>query len=292
MIPVAFAIIPIIIAKEICSKDEQRSTLESTKINDNLFEDETNCVSLSDSIGSDDTFDDLSIEESLVDEASLAELCNLIGPIVPEDEEEIQSTIIIDEKRLPSNLEFSKTIELPVGYLRLRRAFLSDKSQFWTDSILKVALGYEELKITGWYHHHKELIGHLDLPSDVNHKDLIGATRETSYLMPAGRLVPANVAHETCTLKEYNDDFFALCMSTRTPGVPFGERFIAETQIIVVRTGKNSCRMICSVEAEFPNGPPFGMKGQIKRAMKRGTINVFEKIGNHIKSCATSYGWR
>ena len=101
----------------------------------------------------------------------------------------------------------------------------------------------------------------------------------------------ANIAYETCNIEEYNDDFFTLCMSTRTPGVPFGEMFIAKTQIIVVRRGKHYCRMICSVEGEFPNRPLLGMKGQIKRAMKRDAIDAFEKIGNHIKKCATSYGW-
>lgn len=294
----------IILAKEIFAEDEQRSSaLESSKqINDYLFEDdETNSlnVSLSDCSVSDATcvdtsFDDSSIEESssVFDEScSFAQLCKLIGPIVQEDEEETRSTSTIDNKTLPSNLEFSKTIELPVGYLRLRKAFLSSKSQFWTDSILKNALGYEEVKCTEWEHHHNELIGRLDLPSNISHEDLIGATRETSYLMPAGRLVPANMAYESCTLKEYNDNFFTLCMSTRTPDVPFGKRFIAETKIIVVRTGKNSCQMICSVEAEFPNGPPLGMKGQIKRGMRRGTMDTFEKIGNHIKKCASSRGY-
>jgi len=290
----------ILLAKEVFAEDERRSSVLDSKINDYLFENATNSLntSLSDSSASDETscvdtsFDDLSIEESLVDENYLAQQCDFFGPIIDKDEDEIQSTSTIDERtRLPSNLESSKTIELPVGYFRLRRAFLSSKSQFWIDSVLKIALGYEEVKNTGWDHQHRDLIGHLDLPSGVSHKDLIGATREISYLMPAGRLVPANMAYETCTIKEYNDVFFSLCMSTETPGVPFGDSFIASTQIIVVRTGKNACLMICSVEAEFPNRPPLGMKGQIKRAMKRGTIETFEKIGDHIKKCATSYGW-
>ena len=34
----------------------------------------------------------------------------------------------------------------------------------------------------------------------------------------------------------------------------YGHTFVAWTQYSIVNTGKNTCRMVCSVEAEFPNG--------------------------------------
>ncbi len=121
--------------------------------------------------------------------------------------------------------------------------------------------------------------------------DFVGAQKVTSYLMPAGRLVGANMAHETATITAYETDFFALTMVTSTPDVPFGSRFNAKTQIVVVNTGENTCELICSVEPEFPHGPPMGMKGQIQRGMKKGSLDTFEKIGSHIRNCAVSYGW-
>ena len=39
--------------------------------------------------------------------------------------------------------------------------------------------------------------------------------------------------------------------------VPYGNTFVAWTQYTIINTGKNTCRMICSVEAEFPNGAPM-----------------------------------
>lgn len=123
------------------------------------------------------------------------------------------------------------------------------------------------------------------------HSDVIGAKKETSYRMPAGRLVGASTAYETATISAYESEFFALSISTATPGVPFGSRFLARTQIVVINTGENTCKLVCSVEAEFPKGPPMGMKGQIQKGMKKGTLETFEKIGSFIKNCAVSYGW-
>ena len=101
--------------------------------------------------------------------------------------------------------------------------------------------------------------------------------------MPRNGLVKANTAYETAVLIEYNDDCFALKRSTLTPDVPYGKRFIAHTQICVLNKGNGSCRMICSVEAEFPEGPPMGVGGQIKKGMNSGTKEVFTKIGETIR---------
>jgi len=144
MIPIAFVIIPILFAREVLADDEEKSADFDSKVADYLSDENTHS-SISDSSFSDGSCvnsDDFSVEESLVDEASLAQLCYLLGPIVPKDEDEVQS--IIAENKLPPNLEFSTNIDLPVGYFRLRRAFLSKESKFWTESILKKALGYRE----------------------------------------------------------------------------------------------------------------------------------------------------
>lgn len=232
-------------------------------------------------------YDDISIEESTIDEASQVELCGLLGPPVPIDDNGIDPERFLT---LPDNLHDTVIIDLPVGYHRIRRAFLTSSSNFWTDSILIKALGYDEVNCTGW-DRHNATIGLPDLPNSVDVKEYIGATKTTTYVMPAGKLVGSSVATERTTLSDYTDDFFVIKMKTYTPGVPFGKKFLAKTQITVVNLGHNQCQMICSVEPEFPHGPPLGMKGQITKGMKVGTMETFDKIGAHIKNCAISYGW-
>jgi len=104
----------------------------------------TDTSSLLTSASSCSSFDeDLSSDESCVDEASQAQLCDLLGPSVREDEEMRNATSISHES-LPSNLQDTTVFDLPVGFYRLRRAFLSSKSDFWTESVLNKALKYEE----------------------------------------------------------------------------------------------------------------------------------------------------
>eukprot|EP00553_Chaetoceros_curvisetus_P009651 CAMPEP_0204634876 /NCGR_PEP_ID=MMETSP0717-20131115/30273_1 /ASSEMBLY_ACC=CAM_ASM_000666 /TAXON_ID=230516 /ORGANISM="Chaetoceros curvisetus" /LENGTH=305 /DNA_ID=CAMNT_0051653449 /DNA_START=60 /DNA_END=974 /DNA_ORIENTATION=- len=303
MLQVGLLILPLIYAKLFPKQDEEDATGSSGK-NGYLFGGDEPSLAGSDlsldspkrslysPLGSPRSishfnFDDCSIEESTIDEASRVELCGLLGPTVPIDDNDIDPERFLT---LPENLRDKVIIDLPVGYHRTRRAFLTSSSNFWTDSILIKALGYDDVNCTGW-DRHDEIIGLPDHPDGVNMKEFIGATKTTSYVMPAGKLVGSSVATETTTLSDYTDDFFVIQMKTSTPGVPFGKKFLAKTQIIVVNLGHNQCQMICSVEPEFPHGPPLGMKGQITKGMKAGTMEMFEKIGSHIKNCATSYGW-
>lgn len=282
-------VIPFIFAKEVFGKDinKPNNVLGASNIADGDDSEPDLSLTSSDVSSCSSSIDGLSIDESYVDEASQIQLCNLLGPSVPGDE----TISTANNSNLPPSLEDSITIDLPVGFLRTRRAFLSNKSKFWTDSILKKALNYDEVKSSGWVHAHQHFIGDPHLPPHLDVSDLIGASKETTYRMPASRLVSASMAFETSTLIAYTDDFFAISISTSTPEVPFGRKFLARTQIVVINTGNNSCRMICSVEPEFPNGPPLGMKWQIQKGMKKGTLEMFAKIGSHIKNCAVSYGW-
>jgi hypothetical protein len=67
-------------------------------------------------------------------------LYDSIGPAIPEDEAE--STTNNAMPVLPSSLENEIVIDLPVGFLRLRRALLSSTSSFWIKSILQGTLKY------------------------------------------------------------------------------------------------------------------------------------------------------
>ncbi len=133
---------------------------------------------------------------------------------------------------------------------------------------------------------HRNVIGLPSLPKHVKSEDIVGASRKTEYLMPKTIFVRENMAYEVATITEYNEHCFALDMITSNPDVPFGKKFLSHTKIVVYNKGENSCYMECSVEANFPDGPPRGVAWQIKNAMKSGTIEVFKKIGNSITNCA------
>jgi VAD1 Analog of StAR-related lipid transfer domain len=135
---------------------------------------------------------------------------------------------------------------------------------------------------------HNELIGTAKLPDGVKEEDFIGAERECSYLMPKSAFVAANMAFETTFVEAYNDFCFSFKKKALTPNVPYGSTFEAWTKYVVINTGKNSCKMICSVQAEFPNGPPM-ISRQIKSGMRTGVGELFMKTGETIQKYANAY---
>jgi hypothetical protein len=135
---------------------------------------------------------------------------------------------------------------------------------------------------------HNNLIGTAMLSDGVKGEDFISAERECSYLMPKSAFVAANMAFETTFLETYNDFCFSFKKRALTPNVPYGSTFEAWTKYVVINTGKNSCKMICSVEAQFPNGPPM-ISRQIKSGMRTGVGELFMKTGETIQKYANAY---
>jgi hypothetical protein len=126
-------------------------------------------------------------------------------------------------------------------------------------------------------------IGSNQTPSsNINTRDFIGAKRTTQYQMPKSLLVNSIVAYETATLTEYDDELFVLQRSTLTPDAPFGTTYIAKTQVVVMKTTDKSCKMMCSVETEFPHGAPMGMAWPIRKGMRDGTLDGFKVIAQTI----------
>lgn len=76
--------------------------------------------------------------------------------------------------------------------------------------------------------------------------------------------------------------------AARNPDAPFGKSFVAWTQYLVVNLGNNSCRLVCSVEAEFPNGEPMVAR-QIRSGMRAGTGELFVLTGETISKYAAEY---
>ncbi len=82
------------------------------------------------------------LSEYTCDEISQVELCHLLGPEVAEDTS--KNTISLGEFKKPKNLEHSIKIDLPVGFRRLRRAFLSEDIEFWDQKVLSGTLKYKK----------------------------------------------------------------------------------------------------------------------------------------------------
>lgn len=224
--------------------------------------------------------DDDTVQSSTASTTSTLSTCDLLGPEVEQD--------LITTNRPPSfvrpkNLQNVKEFHLPVGFHRLRRAMLSSDSEFWLEAVLKESLHYTRVETKHW-DHHNNVIGKVSLPPGMEYKDFIGAKSQTHYLRPKSIFIGEHMAHETSTLAEYNDNCFAIRKETTTPDVPFGSKFVALTQIVVLNMGHGTCKMICSSEAQFPKGPPMGAGWQIKNAMKVGTFETFGKINDAIHS--------
>ena len=111
---------------------------------------------------------------------------------------------------------------------------------------------------------------------------------ESSYLMPASAFVKANTAFETSQVTVYNDYCFCIKQKASNPDVPYGSTFLAWTQYVITNTGNNTCHMVCSVEAEFPNGPPL-IARQIQSGMRSGVAQLFVLIGETICKYADEY---
>lgn len=116
----------------------------------------------------------------------------------------------------------------------------------------------------------------------------MSAEREMKYLMPKSIFVKANMCSETAYIDAYNDYCFVLRKKALTPEVPYGTTFVAWTKYVIINTGSDSCKIICSVEAEFPNGPPI-ISRQIKGGMRAGVTELFVKTGETINKYADEY---
>lgn len=209
----------------------------------------------------------------------------LLGPSIALDKEMVVKP---DNFEVPENLEFvGLEVSLDVGFRRLRWALLSSRSTFLSEALYRKEAKYDNINMGTW-NQHDEFIGSPKLPENVNEADFLGAEKVNSYLMPKSAFVKANVCTETQFVLAYNDYCFTLKKKALTPDVPYGSTFVAWTQFTVINTGNHSCRLICSVEPEFPNGPPL-VSRQIKSGMRAGVGELFVLIGETISKYADEY---
>ena len=154
-------------------------------------------------------------------------------------------------------------------------------------NIIALLLRILSIKIAPWSKH-DDAIGLATLPPGLTDDSIVGAEREISYLMPKSAFVKANTCYETSYIDMYSDYCFVIRKKTLTPEVPYGSTFVAWTKYVVINTGVHSCKLICYVEAEFPNGPPM-ISRQIKNGMRAGVGELFVKIGETITKYADHY---
>ena len=81
------------------------------------------------------------LSEFTCDEISKIELCHLLGPEIPEDK---SKSVSLDGYKRPKNLQHSIKIPIPVGFRRLRKAFLSEDTEFWDEKVLSGSLKYKK----------------------------------------------------------------------------------------------------------------------------------------------------
>ena len=135
-----FIIPPIVLAipqliekyKETC---EDYDTASSSCLSESDDESTSSLPSLSGiSIGSE-------LSENTFSDLSQAEMCELLGPEVSKDN--LIHVLPKDFVR-PKNLEHTIKLEVPIGFLRLRRGFLSENNDFWDRRILNHSLQYKK----------------------------------------------------------------------------------------------------------------------------------------------------
>jgi len=223
-------------------------------------------------------------EEAEVGEDAKPIVGPLMGPAIKEDKNDVTPPPGFS---LPESLEFvGLEVDLPVGFLRLRWSLLNAESNFMKDAFF-VDLNYDKITMGTWSANEND-IGLPKAPDGIDENSFVGATMEYSYLMPKSAFVSANMCYATWEILQYDANSLVIKEKTLTPEVPYGSTFISWTQYSILNTGKNSCRMVCSVEAEFPNGQPMVAR-QIKSGMRAGTAEKFVLLGETICRYADAY---
>ena len=210
----------------------------------------------------------------------------LLGPAIAADKDVVEPPAGFE---VPEHLEFlGLELEVPVGFRRLRWAFLSGESSFITEALYRVEAKYDNITMGSWNRHPEHIGSTKKLPEGVSEQDFIGAEKEASYLMPKSAFVKANMCSETHYIVAYNDYCFTYKKKALTPDVPYGSTFVAWTQFTIINLGHDSCRLQFSVEPEFPNGPPM-VSRQITSGMRAGVGQLFVLIHETIAKYADEY---
>lgn len=152
----------------------------------------------------------------------------LMGPVIKEDNNDAK---VPDAFTPPDVLEFiGLETDLPVGFLRLRWALMHSSSTFLKDAFYVDVMAYDKVEMQQWSVHEND-IGLPKATDGVDESSFIGATLEYSYLMPKSAFVKANNCYATLEIIHYDDHCLVMKEKTLAPEVPYGNTFIAWTQV-------------------------------------------------------------
>jgi len=200
---------------------------------------------------------------------------SLLGRLVKSDND---SAVQPFEYFPPANLKHvNLRINLPVGFRRIRRAFLGNRSEFIRMAVYAERLKFKKLKVIPWNKHAKS-IGQIKLKKGEKWKDFVGAKKTHQYMVPKCEVGGSHMAYETMELIEYNDYCFAVKSIIKTPDLPFGSEYETHFQIIIIDKGINNCRMICSSEMVV-TGMSLDDDWQVRNSMRHRAIDYFAAVG-------------
>jgi hypothetical protein len=174
----------------------------------------------------------------------------------------------------PANLRHvNLRINLPVGFRRLRRAILGQRTDFIRMAVLTERLGCTNITMLPWNKHAKS-IGQLRLKKGEKWRDFIGAKKTISYFVPPSEAGDAHMAYESIQIVEYNDYCFAIKAIIKNPDLPFGSEYETHYQIIVIDKGVSNVRMICSSDT-LVTGMTMEDDWQVRNAMRHRMTDFF-----------------
>jgi ankyrin repeat protein len=174
----------------------------------------------------------------------------------------------------PANLRHvNLRINLPVGFRRLRRALLGQRTDFLRIAVLTERLGCTNITMLPWNKHSKS-IGQLRLKKGEKWRDFIGAKKTISYFVPPSEAGDAHMAYESVQIIEYNDYCFAVKAIIKNPDLPYGSEYETHYQIIVIDKGTSNVRMICSSETLI-TGMKMEDDWQVRNAMRHRMTDFF-----------------
>ncbi len=203
---------------------------------------------------------------------------SLLGKLVTADND---SAVQPFEYIPPANLKHvNLRINVPVGFRRLRKALLSQRTDFLKIAVFSERLGYKKIKIIPWNKHAKA-IGHQRLRKGESWSEFIGAVKTMQYMVPKSEIGGGHMAYETVELIEYNDFCYAFKSIIKTPDLPFGSEYETHCLIIVIDKGINNSRLLCSSEMVV-TGMSLDDDWQVRNSMRHRATNYFHALADAV----------
>eukprot|EP00128_Syssomonas_multiformis_P015539 Colp12_sorted_trinity150504_noHs@34777 len=208
----------------------------------------------------------LFIELELIPSAKINCLC--MYEMLNDVESTSVDNVTIDEDHVisiqpitpPTPLPFELLdMEVGVSVSDLEYILLDPQSGFTTRFC--EATGYKNVNTTPW------------VPPAHPDTDPCIKERVFTYLMPASRIVKANMVTETQRITQKEPGGLVMEVETSTPEVPFGTSFLTHLQYVMQYVSPNTSRLLVTCEARFKKNTY--MKGVIVKGMQSGMMDTF-----------------